>query len=149
MSKNQIHFWTRNSKSVKCSTPHYNLKTQKLQFQIDRKPTSTHTHRFPQIPINFSTQNSQLSHSLIHILLNVSITETDFNNEVNIIKTTTINNKYSDAFIDKMIIKKRKDMLQWDRTTFSNSTLITKLSTIIHNNNENYKFKLQFKLDVK
>ena len=99
MSRNQNYLWIGIEKPHKFITGTLN----KLQFKFYRKPTSTETYILSDIiPIS---QHQTLISFIVCSFLNVPVINTDFNNEVNNINPTAINNGYSVSLVDNMIIK--------------------------------------------
>lgn len=85
-------------------------KDKELEFNIFRKQTTTDIaiHNDSHHPIE---QKMSVFRSLIDRLLNVPLKNEDYICELNIIKQIAINNGYKHTFIDKMLKKHKKRLL--------------------------------------
>lgn len=82
----------------------------KLAFSIFRKPTYTDTtiHNSSFHPVSHKLA---AYHSLVHRLLTIPLSPSDYKTEVTAIKTIAQNNGYSPNLINKMIHKKQKQLI--------------------------------------
>lgn len=94
-------------------------KNPKLEFKIYRKPTTTDTV-IPALSNQSEHIKHAVFHSLIFRLINVPLSKSNFQDELNIIKQIAVNNGYEPELIDNILkrkLRKRTESLLYNSNT--------------------------------
>ena len=84
--------------------------TDSLDYKIFRKPTSTDTV-IPSDSYQSYKVKMAAFHSLTHRILNIPLSKTNYNTELDKIHSIATNNGYPPSMIDRMIHRKRRDII--------------------------------------
>ena len=104
---------------------------KKLKYKIYRKPTFTDAIIPMDSNQSFSIKMSTF-HSMIHRLLSIPLEIIDYIAEVHTTKTIAANNGYNPLIIDKMIINKKKSII--NKKIYCNTKMFDSTSVIYYLN---------------
>ena len=121
--------------------------SQKFEFNIYRKPTTTDTVIHADSHHPFSQKMASF-HSFVHRLLTVPLNENNYNNEIHTLKHIAIVNGYNSNIIDKLINKhknfKSKPESEYISATYGNHTPFILVNTF-----RKFNYQISFRTNNK
>lgn len=143
-AKIQFTLEKENNDSINFLDLNIKKSNNKLEFKIHRKPTQTSCiiHNTSNHPYK---QKIAALDNYVHRLITTPMSKSEYNNEINILKSIALENGYAPQIINNIIKRKRKNKNKIKQSTSNEAEEHKKWITFTYTGNEIYNITKLFK----